>query len=101
MPAVAPHAAAAQDVGRLLISCPDRPGIVAAVSGFLFEQGANIIDASQHSTGGPGEMDGTFFMRGEFELAGLHFRGADLEASFAPLAAQFALSCSLSVCEMS
>jgi formyltetrahydrofolate deformylase len=27
--------------GRLLISCPDRPGIVAAVSRFLFEQGAN------------------------------------------------------------
>ena len=35
---------------RLLISCPDGPGIVAAVSSFLFEQGANILESEQHST---------------------------------------------------
>jgi formyltetrahydrofolate deformylase len=35
---------------RLLISCPDQDGIVAAVSGFLFEQGANIVEANQHAT---------------------------------------------------
>ena len=34
--------------GRLLISCPDRPGIVAAVSRFLFQRGANLTDAQQH-----------------------------------------------------
>ena len=38
------------DVARLLISCPDRPGIVAAVSQFLFEHGANIIHSDQHSS---------------------------------------------------
>jgi formyltetrahydrofolate deformylase len=53
---------------RLLISCPDRRGIVAAVSRFLFEQGANILDADQHSTDPEG---GTFFMRMEFHLDGL------------------------------
>ena len=35
---------------RLLISCPDRPGIVAAVSRFLFEAGANIVRSDQYST---------------------------------------------------
>ena len=35
------------DVGRLLISCPDQPGIVAAVSDFLFVNDANIIHSDQ------------------------------------------------------
>ena len=51
---------------RLLISCPDRPGIVAAVSEFLFESGANIVRSDQYSTDPEG---GTFFMRVEFALA--------------------------------
>ena len=34
------------DVGRLVITCPDRPGIVAAVSQFLFEAGANITESA-------------------------------------------------------
>ena len=45
---------------RLVVSCPDQPGIVAAVAGFLFEQGANIVSSAQHS----GER---FFLRTEFE----------------------------------
>ncbi|HEU5315703.1 MAG TPA: ACT domain-containing protein [Chloroflexota bacterium] len=74
------------DTGRLLISCPDRPGIVAAVTGFLFERGANVTDAQQHSTDPTG---GTFFMRVEFELPSLGARGAELESDFAPLGARF------------
>ena len=35
---------------RLLLACPDRPGLIAAVSGFLAEAGLNITDADQHST---------------------------------------------------
>jgi len=50
---------------RLLISCPDGPGIVAAVSAFLFGQGANIVTSDQHSTDPSG---GRFFMRMEFTL---------------------------------
>jgi formyltetrahydrofolate deformylase len=50
---------------RLLISCPDRPGIVAAVSRFLFEAGANIVRSDQYSTDPEG---GTFFLRTEFTL---------------------------------
>jgi formyltetrahydrofolate deformylase len=50
---------------RLLVSCPDRPGIVAAVSRLLFESGANIIRSDQYSTDPEG---GTFFLRMEFTL---------------------------------
>jgi formyltetrahydrofolate deformylase len=51
---------------RLLIGCADRPGIVAAVSGFLFEWGANIVSSHQYSSDPSG---GRFFMRTELFLA--------------------------------
>lgn len=51
--------------GRLLVGCSDRPGIVAAVSGFLFERGANIVSSHQYSSDPTG---GRFFMRTEFIL---------------------------------
>src|SRR6202035_2306448 len=50
---------------RLLIGCADQPGIVAAVSGFLFEQGANIVSSDQYSSDPSG---GRFFLRTEFFL---------------------------------
>ena len=53
--------------GRLLITCPDRHGIVAAVAGFLAAAGANIVSSDQHSTDPEG---GEFFMRMEFALQG-------------------------------
>jgi formyltetrahydrofolate deformylase len=65
---------------RLLVVCPDRPGIVAATSTFLFERGANILDSAQHSTDPEG---GTFLMRMEFDLDGGMEQRAELEASFA------------------
>jgi len=46
----------------LTLSCPDRPGIVAAVSGLLAERGCNIVESQQF-----GDRDsGTFFMRVQF-----------------------------------
>jgi formyltetrahydrofolate deformylase len=64
---------------RLLISCPDRPGIVAAVSSFLFRHGANIVSSDQHSTDPEG---GRFFMRMEFSTAGLDVDGDGLADAF-------------------
>jgi formyltetrahydrofolate deformylase len=64
---------------RLLISCPDRPGIVAAVSSFLFEHGANIVSSDQHSTDPEG---GRFFMRMEFSTAEMDLDRDQLEAAF-------------------
>ena len=52
----------------LLIRCADRPGIVSAVSTFLFHHGANVVDLDQHSTE---ESPGTYFMRLEFQTEGL------------------------------
>jgi formyltetrahydrofolate deformylase len=51
------------DTGRLLITNPNRPGIVAAVSSFLFSSGANITEPRQYSTD---PFGGTFFLRIEF-----------------------------------
>lgn len=56
------------DVGRLLLRCADRPGLVAAVSDFLSTAGANIISLDQHSTEHSG---GTFMQRTIFHLPGL------------------------------
>jgi formyltetrahydrofolate deformylase len=47
---------------RLLLACPDRPGLIAAVSGFLADAGLNIVDADQHSSD-----EGRFFMRMVFD----------------------------------
>ncbi|CBE69659.1 MAG: formyltetrahydrofolate deformylase [Candidatus Methylomirabilis oxygeniifera] len=71
---------------RLLISCPDRPGIVAAVSQCLFEQGANIVHSDQHTTDPEG---GVFFVRIEFDLPELDSRGTELERVFEPIARRF------------
>jgi formyltetrahydrofolate deformylase len=65
-----------EDVARLLVSCPDTRGIVAAISAFLFERGANIVTSDQHSTD---IADGRFFLRMEFTLAAEH---GELEAAF-------------------
>jgi formyltetrahydrofolate deformylase len=64
---------------RLLISCPDRPGIVAAVSSFLFRHGANIVTSDQHSTDPEG---GRFFMRMEFSRAGMDLGRDELDDAF-------------------
>ncbi|ORB11329.1 formyltetrahydrofolate deformylase [Mycobacterium noviomagense] len=57
-----------KDIGRLLLRCADQPGLVAAVSSFLAQAGANIISLDQHSTEQTG---GTFMQRTVFHLSGL------------------------------
>jgi formyltetrahydrofolate deformylase len=57
------------DTFILTLSCPDRPGIVHAVSGFLLERGGNIEEAAQFNDHGTG----LFFMRVQFVCAALSF----------------------------
>ena len=72
---------------RLVAFCPDRPGIVAAVSRFLFEAEANIISLDQFSS--DPDQDGTFFLRMEFTLQD----GDGLSERFGPeIAEQFEMS---------
>lgn len=74
---------------RMLISCPDGPGIVAAVSRFLHEHGANIVQSDQYSMDPEGGM---FFMRVEFDLEQLEDRIVLLKQDFAEIADKFDMS---------
>jgi len=71
----------------LKLACPDRPGIVHAVSGFLFERGGNILDSAQFGDSHTGE----FFMRVHFQQVGGDPGLDPLRAAFAPLAERFAM----------
>ncbi len=68
------------DVGRLVVRCPDRPGIVAAISRFVFDEGANIVASDQYSSDPEG---GTFSIRMEFWADGLERDRDGFERRFA------------------
>ena len=68
----------------LILSCPDRPGIVHAVTGFLVERGANITESQQFGDA----LSGRFFMRIAVEVPG-EVDEASLRAEFAPVAEEF------------
>lgn len=70
----------ANTTARLLITCPDKPGIVSAVSNFLYNHGANITALDQHSTEAEG---GTYFMRLEFQTPHLDLSRKVLAQTFA------------------
>ncbi|MBP1974595.1 formyltetrahydrofolate deformylase [Cohnella thailandensis] len=71
---------------RMLISCPDRAGIVSTVSQFLFDQGTNIVSSDQYTMDPEGGM---FFMRVEFDLENLESRLASLQEDFTRVADRF------------
>jgi len=73
------------DIGRLLLRCADRPGLVAAVSAFLAGAGANIVSLDQHATSQSG---GTFMQRTIFHLPGLAAARDSLERDFAEQVAE-------------
>jgi formyltetrahydrofolate deformylase len=69
----------------LLIHCPDRRGIVAGVSAFLYAHGANILHADEHQ-----DNDlGLFFMRIEWDLQDFALDDTTFRREFQPLAASF------------
>jgi hypothetical protein len=74
------------DIRRPLVTGPDRTGIVAAASSFLFCSGANITDLPQYSTGQSG---GTFFLRIEVQLADPAEGSANRASAFGELAGRF------------
>lgn len=79
---------------RLLIRCPDRPGIIGTVASFLHMNGANIIALDQHATENP---DGEFFMRLEFQTLNSDLPRDTLLQSFdAVIAKKFQLDYRLS-----
>lgn len=70
---------------RLVLSCPDRVGIVAMVSNFISSHGGSIKDANQHSD----PTTGWFFMRVEIGVDSIGFGMEELKAAFSPIAQSF------------
>jgi formyltetrahydrofolate deformylase len=77
----------------LTITCPDRVGIVAAVTGLIARQNGSVLEAAQH-----GDLDsGRFFLRIEIVAESLPagFGPAELAAAFEPVAAEFRMEWNL------
>jgi len=69
----------------LLLSCPDRKGVVASIAGFISQHGGNILYADEH-----GDADThTFLMRVEFDPAEFDLPLDDFAKYFSPLAKEF------------
>jgi formyltetrahydrofolate deformylase len=77
--------------GVLLVSCPDRAGIVAAVATFVADHGGNVVDLQQHTD----HTDGAFFQRVELELDGVDLAREEIGPAFAPVAERFGMRWSL------
>jgi formyltetrahydrofolate deformylase len=80
----------------LLLSCPDRKGIVAAVAGFVAEHGGNILHADEH-----GDHDSnTFLMRVEFDPAELDLPLDDFTWQFGKIGEQFGMQWRLALSDV-
>lgn len=78
---------------KLLISCPEKPGIISVVSNLLLENKANVVHFDQHTTD---PQTGMFFMRIEFDLNDFDVSYAKLEEDIHMLAQAYSMDWSLS-----
>jgi formyltetrahydrofolate deformylase len=69
------------DTATLLIHCPDQPGLVHDVTGFLFSHGGNLIDLQQHID----PLENVFFMRVEWSLDKFSLDKTEIEPRFSIL----------------
>ena len=77
---------------RLVVSCPDKVGIVAKVSQFISEYGGWLTEASYHSD----QDSGWFFMRNEIKASSLSISMREFKDAFAPIAEQYGMEWSIS-----
>lgn len=77
----------AKETATLLVSCPDRKGLVAALAQLLYGHGVNILDADQHTDTTAGE----FFQRIRMDLRELHTDRHAFEHAVAEVAARFSM----------
>jgi len=78
----------ANSLATLLVSCPDRKGIVAALAQVLYGHGANILHADQHTDAEAGQ----FFQRIRFDMAELHTDRHTLESAIREVGVRFAMN---------
>jgi len=69
----------------LLLSCPDKSGLVARISHFIFERGGNILDLDEHVD----PEEGIFFIRLVWDMTNFSISPEDLKDAFLPLAKEF------------
>lgn len=69
----------------LLISCPDRHGLVAAITDFIAQYNGNILHLDQHVDG----QESIFFMRVEWDLSAFEMPRDQIQAAFRPIAERF------------
>ena len=81
-PSSARSADSVSNTAILLIDCPDRKGLVAAIANFLYRNDANILHADQHQD----KEAGLFFMRVEWDLTGFALPLARFREEFVPIA---------------
>ncbi len=79
------HSEVKTRTARLLIACPDRSGIIAAVAGFIAEHTGNIVEADQHSD----PQENAFFMRVEIERMGFGLSPDSFPELWRPMAERF------------
>lgn len=72
----------------LLISCPDRPGLVAAITDFIATHQGNILHLDQHVDA----QENIFFMRVEWDLAQFTIPQSEIAIHFTPLAEKFSMT---------
>jgi len=73
------------NTARLLISCPDQRGLVAAVAGFVLQHNGNLLEADQHTD----PHYGHFFMRVEIDLTGFALNRVNFAEAWRPIAERF------------
>lgn len=78
---------------KLLISCPEKPGIISKVTNFLLEHKANIVHFDQHTTD---PHSGVFFMRIEFEMEAIDASIDELEQDLHVMGRDYKLEWQLS-----
>ncbi|MGB0130542.1 formyltetrahydrofolate deformylase [Chlorobium sp.] len=72
----------------LLLSCPDRAGLVSRISHFIYERGGNILDLDEHVD----TVEKMFFIRVSWSTANFSIPAAELHEAFSPLAKEFGAS---------
>lgn len=79
------------DTATLLIHCPDQPGLVHAVTGFIFAHQGNILDLEQHID----PPENLFFMRVEWAVENFTLAKEEISAAFAPLGEKYRMGWTL------
>jgi len=84
-----------KNTATLLVTCPDRKGLVAAIADFLYQHNANILHADQHQDA----ENNLFLMRVEWDLSGSEINADNFAEHFSPIAERFEMQWQLKLAQ--